>query len=195
MKIILAQGNPGTQYEKTRHNIGFIMLDTFAQQAGATFSDKTKFHASIAETALGGEKILLVKPTTFYNETGIAARALCDFYKLDPTEDLLVIHDDLALPFGTIRTREKGRDAGNNGIKSLNTHIGESYKRIRIGIYNDLRDRMDDVDFVLGVFSRTEHDHFDLLFRQVDTFIVAFAKGTFTSTKVSTSLAKPPEAK
>lgn len=194
MKIILAQGNPGTRYEKTRHNIGFVMLDMIARQAGVTFSDKAKFHASISELTLHKEKVLLVKPTTFYNETGSAARALCDFYKLDPATDLIVIHDDLTLPFGTIRTREKGRDAGNNGIKSLNAHIGESYKRVRIGIYNDLRDRMNDVDFVLGAFSRSEYDQFDAIFQQVDTFVAAFLQGSFSATKI-TLATTPPEVK
>lgn len=194
MKIILAQGNPGTRYEKTRHNIGFAMLDMVARQAGVTFSDKAKFHASISELTLHKEKVLLVKPTTFYNETGSAARALCDFYKLDPATDLIVIHDDLTLPFGTIRTREKGRDAGNNGIKSLNAHIGESYKRVRIGIYNDLRDRMNDVDFVLGAFSRSEYDQFDAIFQQVDTFVAAFLQGSFSATKI-TLATTPPEVK
>ena len=192
MKIIFAQGNPGTQYERTRHNIGFIMLETLASQLKIDFVDKTKFHAAIAETTLKGEKILLVKPTTFYNDTGIAARSLCNFYKLNAASDLLVIHDDLALPFGTIRTREKGRDAGNNGIKSLNAHIGENYKRIRIGIYNEHRDKMNDVNFVLGVFSQSEYSHFATLFNQTKKFIDAFINESFVSTKVI--LPKLPEA-
>lgn len=192
MKIIFAQGNPGTQYAKTRHNVGFIMLDTLANQLKVDFAPKTRFHTLVAETTVAGEKLLLVKPTTFYNDTGIAARALCDFYKLNPKNDLLVIHDDLALPFGTIRTREKGRDAGNNGIKSLNAHIGEDYKRIRIGIYNSSRDIVHDTNFVLGVFSRAEFDQLGPLFDEVKKFIDAFMDDTFASTKVS--LPTPPEA-
>jgi len=184
MKIIFAQGNPGTQYEKTRHNIGFIMLDRLADQLKVDFITKTKFHATVAETTLKGEKLLLVKPTTFYNDTGIAARAICDFYKLNPATDFLVIHDDLALPFGTIRTREKGRDAGNNGIKSLNAHIRENYKRIRLGIYNEQRDKINDVNFVLGVFSQSEFGQLDPLFHETKKFIDAFTNDSFVSTKV-----------
>jgi PTH1 family peptidyl-tRNA hydrolase len=155
MKIIFAQGNPGPQYETTRHNAGFMALDALA--GDAAFAPKPKFFAHIAEVSLAGEKTLLVKPQTFYNETGRAARAILDFYKLTPA-DLLVIHDDLALPLGTLRVREKGSDAGNNGIKSLNAHLGPDYARLRIGIYNELRDRMHDADFVLGNFSKDERE-------------------------------------
>ena len=158
MKIIFAQGNPETRYDNTRHNIGFTVLDHFAQQHGATFGDKPKFLAHIAELILNGEKVLLVKPTTYYNETGRSARVLIDFYKLDPAKDLLVVHDDLALDFGTIRTREKGSDAGNNGIRSLNAHLGPDYARLRIGIANELRSQIPDADFVLSRFSRGEDE-------------------------------------
>lgn len=156
MKLILAQGNPGAQYANTRHNIGFTVLDMLAQREGEAFIKKAKFHADIAELVIGGEKTLLVKPTTFYNETGQAARLLTDFYKLNPAQDIAVIHDDLALPFGTIRIRDKGSDAGNNGIKSLNAHIGPAYTRVRVGIYNELRDRIHDADFVLSGFTKDE---------------------------------------
>lgn len=155
MKLIFAQGNPGTEYRDTRHNVGFRMLDTYAHERGVEWIEKTKFHAYIAEFTHEGEKILLVKPTTYYNDTGISARALVDFYKLD-TSDVLVLHDDLMLPLGTIRTRERGSDAGNNGIKSLNSHLGQGYKRARIGIWTELADRMDATAFVLGKFTADE---------------------------------------
>lgn len=155
MKIIFAQGNPGQQYATTRHNVGWLVLDALAGEA--SFVPKPKFFANIAEVSIAGEKVLLVKPQTFYNETGRSARALLDFYKASPS-DLLAIHDDLALPLGTLRIREKGSDAGNNGIKSLNSHLGPDYMRLRIGIYNELRDRMHDADFVLGTFSKDERE-------------------------------------
>lgn len=155
MKLIFAQGNPGKQYEKTRHNIGFLLLDRYAAAHSLEFQSKMKFNADIAEYSNVGEKILLVKPMTFYNETGVSARAIIDFYKIEPT-DILVLHDELMLPFGKLRVRHGGRDAGNNGIKSLNAHIGDSFARIRIGIQNELRTRMQDTDFVLGGFSSDE---------------------------------------
>jgi PTH1 family peptidyl-tRNA hydrolase len=158
MKVIFAQGNPGAQYATTRHNVGFLVVDVLARQLRADFVKKPKFHADIAEVNIAGEKVLLVKPATFYNETGQSARKIIDFYKADVSTDLLVIHDDLSLPLGTLRIRENGRDAGNNGIKSLNAHLGSHYTRVRVGIYNDLRDRIHDADFVLSNFTKSEAD-------------------------------------
>lgn len=177
MKLIVAQGNPEAKYDTTRHNIGFAVIDAYANSLEASWTEKPKFNAMIAETVIDGEKVLLAKPLTYYNETGQTARKLIDFYSILPEHDLLVIHDDLALPFGTIRTRKQGSDAGNNGIKSLNSHIGPEYHRIRIGIANDLRERMGDVDFVLGRFSKDESDAIAKLTPQLFDFISAFLKG------------------
>ena len=175
VKLLFAQGNPGTKYDGTRHNVGFYMLDTFAQAQGAIWNEKSKFHAVIAETTVEGEKVILAKPMTFYNETGKSIRALVDFYKLDPATDVLVLHDELALPFGTLRTRSSGSDAGNNGIKSLNTAIGQDYLRLRIGIWNEWRDRSNDIDFVVGKFTASEAgrliDLYALAEPQIDHFI------------------------
>lgn len=156
MKLIFAQGNPDRKYAQTRHNTGFLVLDAFGEKHNALWKDNSKFNSRIAELTMNGEKVLLVKPSSYYNDTGLVARKLLDFYKADPATDFLVIHDDLSLPFGTIRIREKGSDAGNNGIKSLNSHIGENYSRIRIGIWTGLRDQMDDTNFVLGNFTQNE---------------------------------------
>ncbi|MBC7868814.1 aminoacyl-tRNA hydrolase [Candidatus Saccharibacteria bacterium] len=161
MKLILSQGNPGIKYSRTRHNVGFYIIDQFAAGHNLVWSEKSKFNALMAETVIEDEKILLVKPTTYYNETGISARKLIDFYTLDLKKDLLVIHDDLALPFGAIRTRKQGSDAGNNGVKSLNNHLGPDYHRIRIGINSELRDRMDDAEFVLSRFNKEESEQLD----------------------------------
>jgi PTH1 family peptidyl-tRNA hydrolase len=185
MKIILAQGNPGIDYSKTRHNIGFTVLDTIIGQYGASFQLKPKFMADIAEYTINGEKVIFAKPTTFYNETGQTARSLVDFYKCDPSVDLLVIHDDLALPFGTIRTREKGSDAGNNGIKSINSHIGKAYSRVRIGIYNDQRDQMDDAAFVLARFSKEEAKKIPVICEKTQEIIDQFITGSFVITSHS----------
>ena len=107
MKLIIGLGNPEPRYDLTRHNVGFFALDRLADLAGLTFAPKSKFKADMAEFSIGNEKILLAKPTTYYNESGQAARAICDFYKIAP-DDVLVIHDELSLPFGTIRTRTGG---------------------------------------------------------------------------------------
>ena len=188
MKIIFAQGNPGKEFENTRHNVGFFLLGEIAKKYGAEFTKKPKFHAEIAEFSKDSEKTLLVKPATFYNETGISARALVDFYKCDPATDLLVIHDDLALPFGTLRTREKGSDAGNNGIKSLNAHLGQNYRRVRVGIYNELRDRQPDVEFVLGKFTANEKAALPTIGQAVEKIAESFMRGEFVPTKITTDL-------
>ena len=170
MKIILALGNPGEKYVHTRHNAGFLVIDQLAAGQSAQFSNKPKFFADITElnnvklastantksrTTSPQEKVLLVKPTTYYNEVGIAARALMDFYKLT-LDDLLIIHDDTDLDFGKIRVRKGGRDAGSNGLKSLHTHIGADFWHIRIGTDNLLRRQIGDVDFVLSKFNADE---------------------------------------
>lgn len=154
MKIIFALGNPGADYTKTRHNVGWYYVDAFANTKSVEFVTKSKFHAMVAELSVAGEKCLLVKPTTFYNDTGMSARAIADFYKLPP-EDFLIIHDDLALPIGTLRTRIGGSSAGNNGIKSLNAHLGEMTARLRIGIF-DAEIPRDALSSVLGTFTAAE---------------------------------------
>ena len=174
MKLVFAQGNPGTEYEKTRHNVGFLALDHYAGKHNAEFQTKSKFYAEIAEVAMNGIKVQLVKPTTFYNDTGKSARALADFYKIETT-DILVIHDELAIPFGTIRTRAKGSDAGNNGIKSLNAHLGENYPRVRVGTRNAIAEKQDSFDFVLSKFTADEASKLDSdIFPKVDELIDDF---------------------
>lgn len=181
MKLIIALGNPEEKFKNTRHNVGFRMLSEYAKEKGAEFVVKEKFRACLAEFTVGDEKIILAKPTTYYNLTGEAARLITDFYKIAP-EDVLIVHDELALPFGTIRTRVGGSDAGNNGIKSMNQHLGMTTARIRIGVYNELRDRIDDADFVLSNFTRTEDETLSQLVSKVSTIIDRFIAGTFEAT-------------
>ena len=155
MKVILALGNPGDNYTYTRHNAGFLVVDQLAAEQGAQFSNKPKFSADIAELNMSGAKILLVKPTTYYNEVGAAARAILDFYKLT-LADLLIIHDDADLDFGKIRVRKGGRDAGSNGLKSLHAHIGSDFWHIRIGTDNLLRRQVSTDRFVMMNFNSDE---------------------------------------
>lgn len=182
MKIILAQGNPGLEYAATRHNVGWQALDGFAGEHHSSFASKPKFLADIAETTVAGEKVLLVKPQTFYNDTGRAARAILDFYKLE-SADVLVIHDELALPLGTIRVREQGSDAGNNGIKSLNAHIGPLYARLRIGVANEHSSKIAAADFVLGRFNANEQQQLTkTIIPKAIELIDQFCRGTLAAT-------------
>jgi PTH1 family peptidyl-tRNA hydrolase len=183
MKLIFAQGNPEPEYTKIRHNVGFMVLNSIANERKAKWTEKSKFHAVIAELSVDGEKIMFVKPTTFYNETGSSLRKLVDYYKIDTENDLLVIHDDLALPFGTIRIRKQGSDAGNNGIKSINSHINENYTRIKIGIYNELREQMGDADFVLAKFSADESKQIEkTIIPHASKLVVQFVNGSLEHT-------------
>lgn len=178
MKLILGLGNPDERYQSTRHNIGFRVLDAYALAKTAEFKSKDKFKADIAELTMDGEKVILAKPSTYYNNVGEAGRAIADFYHIDP-QDILIVHDELALPFGTIRTRVGGSDAGNNGVKSINQHLGPDTARIRIGIYNDLRDQIDDSNFVLSPFTASENETFAELLPRVLILIDGFLLGDF----------------
>ncbi len=149
MKLVFGLGNPGKQYAGTRHNIGFDVLDDAGLKYVVGFVRKDKFKAEVAELTIAGHKVLFARPQTFYNQVGESYRAICDFYKLEP-EDTLVIHDELSLPFGTVRVREGGSDAGNNGVKSVNQHGGTESMRIRVGVANEDRQLIGDTDFVLG---------------------------------------------
>lgn len=160
MKLVLALGNPENRFQNTRHNIGFWVLDSFSAKSNARWIEKSKFSALISEVPSEDDKVILAKPTTYYNLVGESYQKLIDFYKINP-EDTLVIHDDLALPFGTIRTRQGGSGGGNNGIKSINQFGGELSARLRIGVANELLQKIGDTDFVLGKFSKEENQKLD----------------------------------
>ena len=182
MKLIFAQGNPEPEYSLSRHNVGFLILNTLANMHSAKWSNSTKFKALTAEVTVEGEKVILAKPNTYYNETGSSARKLVDFYKLDPATDLMVVHDDLSLPFGTIRIRKQGSDAGNNGIKSINTHINSDYTRIKVGIRND-EEKIDDAAFVLAKFNNSELTQLiEKIIPQATKLVVQFVDGSLEHT-------------
>ena len=185
MKIILFQGNFPEKYNGTRHNIGFEFADFLAKKFNAKFQEKPKFKAFIAEIIIFGEKVLLVKPTTFYNETGFSARAICDFYKIDFRKDFLAVHDDLALNFGTIRVRKSGSSAGNNGLKSLISVFGEGFPRIKIGVKNEFLPKIGAMNFVLAKFSKSENEKLPQIFEVCEDLIEKFAKDKLENCKVS----------
>ena len=151
MKCIVGLGNPGKEYEKTRHNVGFMVIDLIAKDLN--FSFKKKFNADIAKGTYNGETLVLVKPLTFMNNSGEAVRRVTDFFQVDH-EDILVIYDDLDLPIGKIRLREKGGSGGHNGMKSIIAHLNHQiFKRMRIGIGND---KVEVIKHVLGSFNKEE---------------------------------------
>lgn len=154
MKLIVGLGNPGSAYSKTRHNIGFEVIEELAQRSGMPVN-QNKFNGVFSLVNQGGEKMILLKPLTYMNLSGESIRPIMEYYDID-IENLLVIYDDLDLPVGKIRLRQKGSAGGHNGIKSTIAHLGtQNFNRIRIGI-----DRpplgMKVPDYVLGKFGKDE---------------------------------------
>lgn len=178
MKVIIGLGNPDINYALTRHNFGWRVIDALADHYSVELAVKSKFSALIAETTQNGEKILLVKPLSYYNNSGQVVRALVDFYKLSAA-DILVIHDELALPLGHVRIRVSGSAAGNNGIKSIIATLGADFARIRLGINHQERHRIPDVDFVLSKFSRQDEKIVDEVITQVVNLASDFVAGKF----------------
>lgn len=154
MKCIVGLGNPGKKYKNTRHNIGFIVIDELLKQEGFRL-DKDKFKGKYALEHINGEKIIFLQPQTFMNLSGQALRPLMDYYDI-PAEDVLVIYDDLDLPTGKIRLRQKGGHGGHNGIRSIIDELGvTNFKRLRIGVGRPMS-AIPVVDYVLGAFSKEQ---------------------------------------
>ena len=161
MKLIVGLGNPGAQYERTRHNAGFMAVDLLAQRHAAGQIPKSRFHAVTLDAIIGTEKVLLMKPTKFMNLSGQSVGEAIRFYKLDPNEDLLVLVDDIALPVGFIRVRKNGSAGGHNGLSDIDRLLGGAdYPRIRIGIGN-VPKFMNQADWVLSKFMKEEHNDVD----------------------------------
>ena len=133
MKIIAGLGNPGAEYAQTKHNVGFMLVGALAERLNAP-AWKEDFFSAITEVRIGGEKVFLVKPLTYMNNSGEALGPMLSYYKID-ADELVVVHDDMDIPVGTVRIRKKGGSGGHNGIKSILTHVGsEDFARVRIGI-------------------------------------------------------------
>jgi len=149
--IIAGLGNIGKQYEKTRHNVGFLAIDHIAEALSVKI-DRVKFHSMLAEASFGGTRVLLMKPTTLMNNSGVAIGEAAAFYKIPP-ERVLVLSDEISFDPGVIRIRRKGSAGGHNGLKSVIAHLGsEDFPRIKIGVGKKPSPDYDLVDFVLGRF-------------------------------------------
>ncbi|MBC2178410.1 aminoacyl-tRNA hydrolase [Listeria booriae] len=153
MKMIVGLGNPGKKYERTRHNVGFMVVDELSFRHQTPWK-KSKFNGMISNIVVNGEKVLLVKPLTFMNLSGECVRPLMDYYDI-PVEDVLIVYDDLDLPTGKIRLRQKGGAGGHNGMKSLIQHLKtQEFNRIRVGV--DRPANGDVINYVLGDFPKAE---------------------------------------
>lgn len=156
MKLVVGLGNPGARYEKTKHNVGFMVVDKICDEVEVT-PWKDQFNGQVCTFTAKGEKIMLVKPQTFMNVSGECVGPLMRYYKIEP-QDVFCIYDDMDLPVGKIRIRTHGSSGGHNGIKSLISHLGtEEFPRFRIGIGRPLPQRTV-VDHVLAPFPEEQHD-------------------------------------
>lgn len=150
MKLIIGLGNPGKEYQKTRHNVGFMVLDAIANYLKVEINEN-KFSGLYCKTTYNNEQIILLKPQKYMNLSGEVVRSFVDYFKID-IENILVISDDLDLPVGKMKLKYKGSCGGHNGLKNIEQHLNtQEYKRIKIGISND--DLIDTKDYVLGKFS------------------------------------------
>ena len=160
MYIIAGLGNPGRQYEGTRHNIGWQVIDELAEKYNIRVMEN-KFKGLIGKGMIGGEKVILVKPLTFMNLSGECIGEAANFFKIDETAELIVVADDISLDVGQIRMRKKGSAGGHNGLKNIIAHLGhENFMRIRMGI-GDKPSGYDLADYVLGHFSQEEEKILD----------------------------------
>ncbi len=175
--LIVGLGNIGREYDGTRHNIGFAVVDAFAQANDfPAWIDKKDLKCHLTQATLGSTRVLLVKPTTFMNLSGEAVQAVMHFYKLS-TDQIVAVHDEIDIPFGHIRTRIGGSSAGHNGIKSITQHLGEEYGRVRIGIGPKEPAQMDTSDFVLARFSSGQAADLPKLLREACAILSERAYG------------------
>ena len=164
MFIIVGLGNPTKEYEGTRHNVGFDVIDTLADKYNIAVTDR-QCRAFCGKGIIEGQKVLLVKPQTYMNLSGESVRGLVDYYKADEETELLIIFDDVSLPVGQLRIRKKGSAGGHNGIKSIISHLGtDVFQRIKVGVGEKPKE-YDLADYVLGHFSKAEKEEMETAYQ------------------------------
>jgi PTH1 family peptidyl-tRNA hydrolase len=156
LRIIVGLGNPGPEHLVTRHNAGFWFVDLLARRHSGEFRDYRKYSGETAKINIESHEIVLLKPTTYMNRSGLSIRQLSDFYKIKP-EDILVAHDELDLPVGTVRLKQGGGHGGHNGLRDSIAHIGETFWRMRLGIGHP-GNKAEVIDYVLTRAPRAEED-------------------------------------
>ena len=178
MKLIVGLGNPGKEYNNTRHNIGFMILDNYARVRNFNF-DKEKFDGKYAEVLFNNEKIMFLKPQKYMNLSGEVISAFAKYYKID-NKDILIISDDLDMECGKIRLREHGSSGGHNGLKNIENHLGtQEYKRLKIGVGNNKN--VDTKKYVLSKFTKEEAKKIDSSIELSQKIIDDFLTNDFLS--------------
>ncbi len=174
MYIIAGLGNPTKEYEGTRHNVGFAVLDVLADRLFASVEER-KFKGYYGRGVIGGEKVILLKPQTYMNLSGESVRAAADFYKVEP-DHIIVVYDDISLDVGQLRIRTKGSAGGHNGIKNIIAHLGtQEFPRIKVGVGNK-PPRMDLADYVLSRFSKEEKGEMEDAYKTAAEAVEAYIK-------------------
>lgn len=168
--IVVGLGNPGKEYERTRHNVGFVAIDYIAERLGVKI-DRVKFHALTAEATVGERRVLLMKPTTYMNNSGVAVAEAAAFYKIAP-EAIVVLHDEISFEPGKMRLRRKGSAGGHNGLKSLIAHIGsDNFPRVKIGVGQKPSPEYDLANWVLGRLPEGDCESFLKLLPDIDASV------------------------
>ena len=186
--LLVGLGNVGKEYDGTRHNIGFACVDRFVAKNGEEMSnwiDKKDFKCHMSTGRIGDTRVIAIKPTTLMNLSGEAVQLVANFYKIAPTQTA-VIHDELDIDFGLIRTRMGGGAAGHNGIKSVIKHLSDDTGRIRIGIGPKKPEQIDSADFVLAPFSKKEQSQLPNLFQEVNALLSEYLYGAQLPTDTRT---------
>ena len=175
--LVVGLGNVGREYDGTRHNVGFTCLDAFASANDFdAWIEKKDLKCHFASSVLGEARVILIKPTTLMNLSGEAVQATAHFYKIAP-EHIVVVHDELDIPFGQIRVRSGGSSAGHNGLKSIMHYFGEDFGRVRIGIGPKTPAQIDTADFVLAKFSQAEQTQLPNLTREAGAILSEYVFG------------------
>ena len=156
LRIIVGLGNPGPEHQITRHNVGFWFVDLLARRHGGEFRDYRKYSGETARVAIDGQELILLKPTTYMNRSGLSVRQISDFYKIVP-DDILVAHDELDLPAGSVRLKNGGGHGGHNGLRDTIAHVGENFWRLRLGIGHP-GNKSEVIDYVLTRAPRVEEE-------------------------------------
>ena len=193
MRLFVGLGNPGSDYAKNRHNIGFMAVDEIVHRYSfAPF--RSKFQGQLCEGKIAGQKVLILKPTTYMNESGKAVQAVMAFYKL-PIQDIIVFHDEMDLVAGKIRMKTGGGHAGHNGIRSIQSHIGSGFQRVRLGVGHP-GDKEKVVGHVLNDFSKADQQWLDKMIEAIGENADLLIKGEDSGFMSKISLAfNPPRPK
>ena len=189
MILFVGLGNPGSKYAGNRHNIGFMAVDEIIRRHNLPVP-RRRFQGEVSEGRLGGEKVLLLKPTTFMNESGRAVAEAASFYKIEP-QNIIVFHDELDLDPGRMRVKTGGGTAGHNGLKSIGNHVGQGFRRVRLGIGHPGRDRV--LSYVLKDFAKADNDWLEPLIDAVADHAPLLADGQDATFANKVHLAINPE--